>query len=275
MVIIFTSLHSTVSLYYLLPAILFYVIDLIIRYTKVQKIIYSNLYTISNNIENSYTLIKIITKKEIKTRPGSYFFICMTEVSPIEWHPVYLLSTENNTLEFCIKNNGYYTWTGKLYNYVSLYTKNIQLTKEILIQGPYDCICMNYDNYNYIQIIVSDISIAPIFSILSCLRNKKVHLVWLLENDLLYKEFSKLLDKHKNQNSLEINVYVGENMGIELQPINNTNLSENISILYNQINVVQNIVDKKYDLIITSGTKELVKEVQMQGIKNRIMVLTI
>jgi hypothetical protein len=275
LVIIFTSLHSIISLYYLLPAILFYFTDLIIRYTKIQKIIYSNLYTFSNNIENSYTLIKIIAKKEIKTRPGSYFLICMTEVSPIEWHPVYLLDSENNTLTFCIKNNGYYTWTGKLYNYVSLYTKNIQLTKEILIQGPYDCICMNYHNYNYIQIIVSDISIAPIFSILSCLRNKKVHLIWLIDNDLLYKEFSKMLDKHKNENSLEISVCIGENMGIELQPINNLNLSENISILYNQTNVLQNIIHKKCDLIITSGQKELVKEVQLHGIKNRIMVLTI
>ncbi len=290
LVIIFTSLHSTVSLYYLLPAITLYLFDIILRYMKVQTIIYSNLYTISHNIENSYTILKVITKKEIKTRPGSYFLICMTEVSPIEWHPVYLLNNENNTLEFCIKNNGYYTWSGRLYNYVSLYTKNIQLTKEVLIQGPYDCICMNYDEYNNIQIIVSDISIAPIFSILNCLKNKKIQITWLLSNDLLYHEFYHILSKYKNQDLFKITVYIEENIGIQMQPLDNTtssiissitsssrNTAENIIIIYNQQNnIIDQIkIDKNSDLIITSGSKELIRSVQLQGIENKIMVLTI
>ena len=205
--ITFTSscLHFIIVLYYTLPAICLYFTDIILRYLNTRKAIYTKLKNIGNEkYGTSCVFIHVSLLKNIKTEPGSYFFICYKDVSRLQWHPLTVISSHDNNLIFCAKNMGKGTWTDNLINFNnSLVTQEQKLlNKEVYLQGPYGHLSINYKNnkYKYIINIAGGIGITPILSVLEDIninKNKliKVLFIWIVSHTSIVDPFSKNIQK--------------------------------------------------------------------------------
>lgn len=229
--LISSCLHYIITLYYALPAILLYLIDIILRYVNTQKAMYTKLKKIGNDkYGTSSIFIHITLLKNIKIRPGTYFFICYKDISPFQWHPFTVISAIDNNLIFCAKNMGKGTWTDKLINFNdSLITHEQQLLdREVYLQGPYGHLNINYKNkkYKYLICIAGGIGITPIIPILedinktkNKLKNiKKILFVWVVSHTSLVDPFSKNINK-LDQELFETHIY-STNKNKEEHPIN-------------------------------------------------------
>jgi NAD(P)H-flavin reductase len=212
-IILFSSLHSTVTFYYILPSLLLYIADILTRIYKLRQIVYANFKNI-NEEENNFTMINIISKKDIKVYPSCYFLVCYTKISSLQWHALSLISYDNKNLLFCIKNMGNNTWSGKLFDYISTISDNRDVNKDILIQGPYGYLPIEYKNYKSIIIIAGGIGITPMFSILDDIHANfqpfltKVSFIWIVNNSPLLRYFKKMLLKYNYNTLFDIQIYV-------------------------------------------------------------------
>ena len=271
-IIIFSSLHYISFLYYILPAIILYFIDLIIRYLYTTTSIYSKIQNIGD--ENySCSLINITIQKNIKVFPGCYFFICFyKDISRFQWHPLSMVNYENNNMVFCAKNIGKYSWTGRLHDTIKNDT-NILNNKYVYIQGPYGHISVNYreNKYDNINIISGGIGITPMISIIkdiSILYNtgklsklKKVNFVWIIKYISILKYFKKYLINY-NKNIFDIKVYITN------ENIENCNYSEynyDIKIINNKPDII-NLLNMEYSqyknmVILTCGPDRMTNKI--------------
>jgi predicted ferric reductase len=206
--IITGSLHYVLTLYYILPALLLYIVDLVMRQIHTHKAIYSH-FKITGNEKNdtSCIFIHITLLNPIKVNYGSYFFICFKDVSSFQYHPLSLISEYNENLIFCAKDRGPNTWTNMLKRHDSSIEKNILMNKDIYLQGPYGHITIDYtkDKYKYIFSIAGGIGITPIISVLQDINYlyenkklcnvKKIVLIWIVKHYSFVKSFSSLLSK--------------------------------------------------------------------------------
>ena len=153
LIIITSSIHYITCLYFLIPSIILYGIDLLLRIKNTNRAIYSRLNTIGEEkYETSCILLNLTVLKQIKTIPGSYFFICHKGISNFEWHPISLISQDHNNLTFCIKDMGNNSWSHKLkkYDITSISKKNsLKSLKDIYIQGPYGHLNIDYTSQKY------------------------------------------------------------------------------------------------------------------------------
>ena len=183
------------------------------RIYKINKIVYAN-FTNINEDNNKFTMINVISKKDIKTYPSCYFLICYNKISNLEWHTLSLISHDNKNLLFCVKNMGDKTWSGKLYNYILDSKDNIDVNKEILIQGPYGSLPINYDNYKSIRIVAGGIGITPMFSILEDIYNNKkqtihkISVIWIINNASILRYFKKMLIRYNYNELFDIEIYI-------------------------------------------------------------------
>jgi NAD(P)H-flavin reductase len=265
LIIIFSSIHSLTTLYYILPSVMLYSIDIILRIIKINKPIHCQLANIYTDPKNCYTFVNIITQKRIKTYPACYFLMCYNKISHLEWHALSLISNDNNNLTFCIKNFGKNTWSGKIYDMIEKSNDNITLNKDILIQGPYGYLSIDYLNYKYITLVAGGIGITPMFSILEDIYNNhqnklnKIKLIWIISNMKIFKHMKRFLVKYNYNSKFNVSIFVTNDIIHEIDL--------DYSIINNKPNITNELLlnmedDLNYNAVICCGPKSLLDEVE-------------
>lgn len=222
LMIVSASLHYTSSLFYLLPAVIFYVIDLILRITNVRHVIYVKIKKFGIKEENTLcSIIYLTLKKQIKIPAGSYFFLCFKDISSTQWHPLSLISQTSTTLVFCAKDQGEGTWTHQLLlNDINQTRLSQQLfnTKSIVLQGPYTHKTLKFksEKYKYIFAIAGGIGITPVISVLQYLNEqyelrkirsiKKIIFIWIVSHSSLVIPFTQIIS-NLSDNLFQIEIY--------------------------------------------------------------------
>ena len=217
--IISGTFHYLMTLYYILPPFLLYIIDLVIREYHTHKAIYSYLKVVGSEKDNtSCVFIHITLLNPIKVNYGSYFFICFKDISRFQYHPLSLISEHNENLIFCAKDRGENTWTNKLKKYNISDGKSLLKNKHIYLQGPYGHVTINYEanKYKYLISVAGGIGITSVISVLQEINHlyvnnkldkiEKIYLIWIASHYSLVKPFFSLL--HKLENIFDINIYI-------------------------------------------------------------------
>jgi len=272
-IVLFSSLHYISSLYYLLPSIILYLIDLIVRMYHTYTSIYVRLKNKGiEKYETDCTFIDITFLKKVKTYPSCYFFICFyKDISRFEWHPLSVVSNSYDTITFCTKNIGKDSWTGRLFNLAR--DTLIINDKKVYIQGPYGNLSINYKNNNYenIFIIAGGIGITPLISVLEDINSlykkqklsnlKKVYIFWIMKDISLFDSFRKYF-MELNKNIFKFKIYTTKNKTIFESYIDTDsfvfiNERPNMSYILNMQFTKQN----KNNAIITCGPVSLTNDI--------------
>ena len=288
LILIFSTLHYMSFLYYILPSIILYFIDLILRNLYMSSSIYSKVQNIGNEKHNtSCCIVNITLKKDIKVFPGCYFYVCFyKDVSKFQWHPLSMVSynRKTNNIVFCLKNMGEHSWSGRLYN-INKNNSNILSNRKVLIQGPYGHISVNYrlNKYSNITIICGGIGITPMISILKDINNiyknrlsklKKVNFIWLIPHISLFIPFKKYLTCLNNE-IFDIKIYITDESYYEY--VANETIDEiylNFSIINNKPDITHllNMIYLEYKMmtILLCGNSRLTTEIIKFGNNNNI-----
>lgn len=263
--IISLSFHYIICLYYIIPSILLYILDLIFRTSNTKKALYSNIHTYNFKDGTTYTLINLTLSKNIKINPASYFFICSNNISKIQWHPLSLISQTDNNLVFCIKNMGENSWSNKL-----KYLENIKYEKNnIYLQGPYYHINFEnkYKKYENIICIANGIGITPFLSLLKDVNEKienkiynlnKVIFIWIIPEITFITPF---INNLKILNNIEIQIFLTKSYDEEENIFDFCKIfNEKPKIFDNISSFVKNKNIKK-TFILFCGSESLLKDV--------------
>jgi len=213
--IVSMSFHYIECLYYVIPSIILYVIDIIMRAFNTRKAIYSKIknYELSDD-STSYIFVTLCVVNPIKIEPGCYFFICCDNISKLQWHPLSLVYETNGNLIFCVKNMGNKSWSNNLITLEN--NDNLYTTTNVFLQGPYSHIKLNYD-YSYILNIANGIGITPFISILNDIESKKrqvikkVLLIWIIPDVSFFVSFKEIFEKMINMHFVEVRIYLTKN----------------------------------------------------------------
>lgn len=272
--IITGTLHYASTFYYILPSILLYIIDIILRLYFMKSSIYSRIKNVGFN-KTSSIFIEATLLKNIKTFPGCYFLLCFyNDISKYQWHPLSLISISNNTLSFCAKDNGINSWTNKLKTVINEY--NVLLDTQIYIQGPYGTDFSKYyqnNKYNNILLFCGGIGITPLISILSDLDSKyklkhlnnleNITFFWIVNNQYLIKSFEKYFTNLNDK--VIINIFITGH-DLEYADDINTTFYDKINIFYYKPSITslltKNLKLEKDNCIISCGSKEFIKVIQ-------------
>ena len=272
------------TFYYIFPSLLLYIVDLILRLIYTTDAIYSKLKVVGFN-RTSSVLIEITVTKEIKTYPGCYFFLCFyKDISQFQWHPLSMVSNNNNTLVFCVKNNGPNSWSGRLKNITKIERHNLLINRKVYLQGPYGNITIDYKKniYENIIIISGGIGITPMISKLEDINNlynwnkidniNKVYFVWILNNISLISTFEKYF-RHLNNKIFDITIFITNN-NIDTCEENIT--SNLFSIIYKKPDIVKIInkfaenIDNSKIAVINCGPNNL--HIQIKNICQKLNI---
>jgi NAD(P)H-flavin reductase len=236
--------------------------------------IYSRIKNVGYN-KTSSIFIELSFLKSIKTFPGCYFLLCFyKDISKYQWHPLSLITNDNNILSFCAKDNGGNSWTNKLKNVINEY--NILLNSKIYIQGPYGTDFSKYyknNKYNNIILFCGGIGITPLISILqdlelkikyNTLNNlKKINFIWLVNNQYLIKSFEKYFMNLSNK--FIINIFITGH-DLEYADDINVNFYDKLNIFYYKPSVssllTKKLILKENNCIISCGNPNLIKLIQ-------------
>ena len=265
--IISMSFHYMLCLYYVIPSLILYIIDIIIRLINTRKAIYSKI-----KVYDSYIFIYLSLLKTIKINPGCYFFICSNKISNLEWHPLSLILEKNDNMLFCVKNMGDNSWSNnlkKLENNEYLFNNN----DNIYLQGPYYHTNINY-NYEYIINIANGIGITPFFSILKNINNiiiendktiiKKVMFVWIIP-DMTY--VLPFIDCFKYLDNIDIQIFFTkeeDDYDYEDESLNFAQFFHEKPIIFDFVkNFIETneITDYKNMCMISCGSESLLKDI--------------
>lgn len=223
--IIGSVLHYLICIYYFIPPLILYIVDIILRYVHTKKAIYSNVKIIGDKKHGKSVVLTITMLDYNNIKPGSYFFIKCNKISRIEWHPISLAYEYNDNLVFCIKGVGNNTWSSNLQKFQN---KNITEDNSVFLQGPYGHSLLDYkkDIYKSIICVAGGIGITPYISILHhiselCflrkMRNlKKVYLIWVIPNISLLVEFNHRLIL-LNKKIFNIKIFITNRNGNDLE----------------------------------------------------------
>jgi NAD(P)H-flavin reductase len=208
-----------------------------------------------------------------------YFFICFyNDVSKYQWHPLSLVSYNEDTLIFCCKNVGEYSWTNRLNNIVE---NNYDLlsNKTVYIQGPYGNLSSKYNNniYNNIIIVSGGIGITPMFTIIEDINNmynqsklsnlNKVYFIWIINNIELFESFKKFFNNIKHNNIFYIKIFVTrmKNLDYNQNNINIYNYKPNITKILKKF-----FKKNKNNFLFCCGPTKLNKEITDVCLSNKI-----
>jgi NAD(P)H-flavin reductase len=195
-IIISSSMHYILCLYYFLPFILLYLIDLGLRFKYTQKATKWKITTIPDS--PCIFLSLTIDTSKMTPRPACYYFIKIDKVSKVELHPMSLLFHDSTHMLFCIKDMGEKTWSNQL----RLLNNK---ASNVYVQGPYGHLTVDYkQNYfEYILLIAGGIGITPFPSIINEINElhflkkipkmKKVILIWVIQDFSMLEQMRRYL----------------------------------------------------------------------------------
>ena len=257
--IIFVSIHNIISLYYIIPSMVILGVDIIIRLTKSKKPIHVKLQKVNQKFNNAGIFITLTVLNSVQIPVGSYFYVCIEDISKNEYQPLSVLSQPtDDTLQFFVKNKmENNTWKNTLNNLE-------QIKHGVYIKGPYKNLNVDYtrDTLKHIICIAAGTGIIPIFSIIEDIQkkySKKIYIVWIMSSSSLIEPFEQKI-KTINNIMVDIDLYITDSNE------HNTNLDYNdINIIHEKpsISKVVNSIFKKKSLIETeticlcSGPKNL------------------
>lgn len=278
LIIITMTLHFEICIYYVTPALILYFIDLVVRLFSINKVIYTKIENVDFKDKNNtcYTFITLSTTKKINTRPGCYFFLLCTDISNLEWHPLSLISENNNTLVFCVKNMGKKSWSDKIKQLSN--NEFIYKTINLYLQGPYLHVKPDYNTnkYEYIINIANGIGITPFFTILedisaniktNKLTNiKKVLFIWIVEDVTFLLPFLHKLEI-LNEMGIDVKIFITKfNVNNRIDDkyyllFEIKNYRPNVIDYINNFVVKNNNVDNKKICVISCGSNSLVNDI--------------
>jgi NAD(P)H-flavin reductase len=261
--------HLTTTVYYMIPSLTLYIIDVIIRFCRIKKSKYSSITILEENNVNKYIILKLILNKNVKIT-NSYYMICIKNISSSEWHPFSLLEQHNNTYVFCAKIiDDDKSWTGKI--------NNKTIKDDIYIQGPYLYFeNINFNIYNNIICITSGTGIIPILHKLKELNKIKINkkldnlnniiLIWVSKDTCLVKY---LLDYiiQLNHSYIKISIYITE-------PINFIGYDSsfikykrpNIKDIFKKFNIKKSkLCSQPKMAVLACGNDNLINDVKIQS----------
>jgi hypothetical protein len=96
--IVTMTLHSVSSIYYVIPSLLLYLIDLLLRILYIKKAVYTKIVTYDLAFNKNYNIMTLKFQDKIDVHPGTYFFICCKNISKTQWHPMSLMNIRRLTL---------------------------------------------------------------------------------------------------------------------------------------------------------------------------------
>jgi predicted ferric reductase len=257
----------------ILPSLILYLFDIIIRYKSTHKALYSHIkMSGSEKYNTSCILINIEILKTVKTKPGSYFFICFKDISGFEWHPLSLIFQTNDNLLFCAKDMGKNSWTNKLKLFDSENLGKTEMFKkrDVYLQGPYYHITIDYklNKYKHIFCIAGGIGITPIISIIQDIQKlflknklsklKKVYLIWIIPHVTLLETFNSILTKFDS--IIDINIYCTKKSNLFDINFNFYYTKPKIDKLLDEY-IINNNIDNKLSGVICCGPNSLSKDV--------------
>ncbi|KAJ3281783.1 hypothetical protein HDU79_010503 [Rhizoclosmatium sp. JEL0117] len=136
--IVFSYLHASNTIYYILPGLLMYTLDGFIRcYSrfcpkdKVKSVVFE---------QCGYITLTIATKKALNARPGEFMRVCFPEISKIEFHPwsIVRADSESVTFLFVATKNNSKEWTNKVENCLKEHNVAGSIGDiQVCLQGPY------------------------------------------------------------------------------------------------------------------------------------------
>jgi predicted ferric reductase len=213
-IIITICMHSVITLFYLIPVIILYLIDIFIRIKNTKKTILLDSKIISSNKETRYIIFKLRVMYNSHLYPGTYFFINLKDMSRMEWHPLSYVQNSKNCITFFVKDMGKNSWTRKIKN-------KKDILENIIIQGPYGNLYNPklLKKYKHIIFFAGGIGITPLISIIQDIDLKlKNGLYKNIENISIFWSISKLiliecyqdLFQEFNKNKISLKIYCNE-----------------------------------------------------------------
>jgi len=233
--IVTMTLHYVSSIYYVIPSLLLYLIDLLLRILYIKKAVYTKIVTYDLAFNQNYNIMTLKFQDKIDVHPGTYFFICCKNISKTQWHPMSLMNIRNKGLNFCIKDMGENSWSHELIKYNE---NNEDI--DILIQGPYMHFKLNY-NYKNFVFISTGVGVTPFFSVLDDIKKKKpeninnIIFIWIVPHESYIVPFLNIFDSIDTK---LITVYIYITRSIE---DNNQIINDKYYLLFNIIKKRPNI----------------------------------
>jgi predicted ferric reductase len=284
------TLHKVSSIFYLLPSVVLYCIDLALRIFNTNKGVSSKVYTVgSKRNKTSSTFLTISLSKKIKNiEPGSFFLLCCKNISNFEWHPisVVMYNSNENILLFAIKNAGEKSWSNKLNNMKDTITNPL----EVFCQGPYSHLKLGYktNKYKHILFIANGIGITPFFSILNDIQNmfyegklnklEKVIVIWVINHISFLKVFKDIIKF--DIELIHFNIYITRMNDTLEETSNNEYYFSNIIYQrpkleeYIENYSIGNNIDVKDFSIFCCGSYSLLNDVYLSCSKTNIELYT-
>lgn len=281
-VLIATSIwHYFISLYYILPALLLYIFDIIYRYIIIRKALYLKLDIVGNDEYNTTCIVLNIQMVDnITSYPGCYFLICIRNISSYEWHPISLVENKNNKFIFCVKDMGINSWTSKL-KYIdnkNLNTVDNLFVKEVYLQGPYGSLNFDYSKYKYIINIAGGIGVTAMFSILHHINEmyllkklnklEKILFIWIIPHASLLEYFNTYI-LTLNHQIINIEIYITKQQINTNYPLYIKNFKPDVTKLIERY-IIDNNIDTKDISITTCGPSRLINDIKM--ISNKLNI---
>jgi len=265
--------HYLISIYYLLPSLLLYILDIILRYINIHKGIYLKLENIgADKYNTSCMVLSIKVNKNFNTYPGCYFLICIKNISSLEWHPISLIDNKNNILIFCVKDMGKGTWTGKLRQMKDKGKDTIDdlFNKEVYLQGPYGNINLDYSKYKNIITIAGGIGITSVLSVLGYMNEliylkkmkniRNILFVWVIPHTSMLDYFNKYIIKLEHEVT-DIIIFVTKQEIDTTFPIYINFEKPNIKNIVKEYSE-QKSLNSKDIAIISCGSERLLKDIK-------------
>lgn len=203
--------NEDMLIYWLIPGIIMYVVDLITRSWRARGA--TRLLSVVRDEGTNIMLVKL-HRKNFRFQPGQYVYLNVPAVSFFEWHPFSITSAPSEStprdsiVTVAIRNMGPKTWTGKLQQ---LFDETLLLENiKVRMEGPYGTLSIDLYQYPILVLIAGGIGIAPLIAMLTEYNNnpslafEKLYFLWCAKHQDFLIPFSDILQ------TIEMNDMLGK-----------------------------------------------------------------
>eukprot|EP00026_Physarum_polycephalum_P006583 Phypoly_transcript_06631.p1 GENE.Phypoly_transcript_06631~~Phypoly_transcript_06631.p1 ORF type:complete len:308 (+),score=16.03 Phypoly_transcript_06631:755-1678(+) len=187
-------------LYWLIPGIIMYIIDLFIRFWRRRG--QTQMISIVRDEATNILLIKL-RRNGFKFVAGQYVYINFPQISFLQWHPFSITSapseseSQETIISLAIRDMGGQSWTHQLHKLMeeTLLPDRIK----VRLDGPYGRMSIDLFNYPVLVLIAGGIGISPLVSILSEYHNNpnlafdKLYFMWCAKHQDYLAPFAHIL----------------------------------------------------------------------------------